>query len=98
MFLPLGPCGQGSFGILIIGKTIRTLAYDYEIPFADDSANSALRTADVAWGFGILVGLILWGLGLCWYLLGHAVVLDQLRKDRMFLGHAQFSVGMWALT
>jgi len=99
MFLPLGPCGQGSFGILIIGKTVRTLAYDLSTPLANDDSQSALRTADVAWGFGILVGLILWGLGLCWYILGHAVILDHLyRKDSLFLSRAKFSVGMWALT
>jgi tellurite resistance protein TehA-like permease len=72
MFLPLGPCGQGSFGILIIEKTIRCLAYDHGTPFTVDDSASALRTADVAWGFGNIVGLALWGLGLCFYILAHA--------------------------
>lgn len=99
LFLPLGPCGQGSFGILLLGKTVRTLAYDYNVPLADDSGASSLRTADVAWGFGILVGLIIWGLGLCWYLLGHAIVLDHFwHNQRDFFHHTRFSVGMWALT
>lgn len=99
LFLPLGPCGQGSFGILIIGKTVRALAYDHNTPLANDDMSSSLRTADVAWGSGIIVGLIIWGLGLCWYILAHAIILDHFWKnDTRFFHHAQFSISLWSLT
>lgn len=103
VFLPLGPCGQGSFGIILLGRTIRKLAYTHDVgmtiapPGLIDSISNA-RIADAVYAGGIVTGMILWGLGLCWYLLAFGLIFDHLRKDRDFFHHSKFSVGLWALT
>lgn len=105
MFLPLGPCGQGSFGIVLLGRTVRELAYDHNVGFAispssSTASTSSLIIADAIYAGGLITGLILWGLGLCWYLLAHAVILRHVlqRPNRNFFSHSRFSVGLWALT
>jgi tellurite resistance protein TehA-like permease len=103
VFLPLGPCGQGSFGIILLGRTIRQLAYVHDIgmtiaaPGAIDAV-SIFRVADAVYAGGLVTGMVLWGLGLCWYILASAMILDHLRKDHTFFHHSKFSVGLWALT
>ncbi|WVQ85104.1 hypothetical protein IAT38_007269 [Cryptococcus sp. DSM 104549] len=120
VFLPLGPCGQGSFGIVILGRTVRALAYEHGIGLgilppagAGDVATAALRRdailrmADAVYAGGLVTGLILWGLGFCWYVLATfcwyvlatAVFVDHVwTKNRGYMGQKAFSVGFTALT
>jgi tellurite resistance protein TehA-like permease len=72
LFLPLGPCGQASYGILMMGVVIRTLAYDHGIGLGispkqgGTGSESMLRIADAVYAGGIVTSLILWGLGFVW--------------------------------
>ena len=114
VFLPLGPCGQGSFGIITLGKVIRELAYDHGVALAPNgSTESSLRIADAAYTGGIVTGLVLWGLGrvwsirnfvtlltsrFVWYTLAFAMMAEHTWKNRDFFWLKKFSVGFWALT
>lgn len=60
VFLPLGPLGQGSFGLMQLGKEAMTV-------FPDTNSLPAQISADpILYIFGFVVGLIMWGLGLVW--------------------------------
>lgn len=99
VFLPLGPCGQGSFGIVMLGVVTRSLAYQYNTSMIPvDTAEAALRIADAIYAVCLITGLVLWGLALAWYTLGVAMFLDGLRKDKQILSVGKFGVGLWALT
>ncbi|KAF5683080.1 sulfite transporter Ssu1, partial [Fusarium denticulatum] len=60
VFLPLGPLGQGSFGIMQLGK--QTLRISKEVKFLPD----APITGQVFYAVGVLVAFVLWGFGLVW--------------------------------
>ncbi|WVF72797.1 hypothetical protein IAT40_007615 [Kwoniella sp. CBS 6097] len=117
MFLPLGPCGQGSFGIALLGKVTRDLAYNYDthLALAPVSGTTASGTgivvnkgnqgrilitsmADSIYAGCLLCALILWGLGLVFYVLAMMVTLDH------GLGHSEYwspknlSIGWLAYT
>ncbi|KAL1408025.1 Plasma membrane sulfite pump involved in sulfite metabolism [Vanrija albida] len=100
VFLPLGPCGQGAFGIVSMGVGVRTLAYTYGVPVIPGltEAEGAQRIADAMYAGCMLTGLVLWGLALLWYTIAVALFVDQWRKDWRLLGPGKFSVGLWALT
>jgi tellurite resistance protein TehA-like permease len=103
VFLPLGPCGQGSFGIILLGRAVRQLAYGHTVgmtisPSVSIDSSSIYRIADAVYAGGLVTGLVLWGLGLCWYILAFAVVIQHVRTQPDFFHHSKFSVGLWALT
>ncbi|TXT13237.1 hypothetical protein VHUM_00604 [Vanrija humicola] len=100
VFLPLGPCGQGAFGIISMGVGVRTLAYRHATPMIPHltEAEGALRIADAMYAGCLVTGLVLWGLALLWYTIAVALFVDQWRKDWRLLGMGKFSVGLWALT
>lgn len=99
VFLPLGPCAQGAFGIVNMGVTARQLAYEHSTPIIPGMAlEASLHIADAMYAGGIVAGLILWGLALLWYTLGIALFLDGWRKDWSLLGTGKFTVGYWSLT
>jgi tellurite resistance protein TehA-like permease len=99
-FLPLGPCGQGSYGIIIMGQTARRLAYEFGTPMIPGltDVEGARRIADAMYAGGLVAGLVLWGLGLVWYTLAMLLFLDGWRKDWTLLGPGKFLVGLWGLT
>jgi len=104
VFLPLGPCGQGSFGIILLGRTVRHLSYlhgsNLTIGIAADAGATHSNIADAIYAGGLVTGLILWGLGLCWYTLAFAMTINHVikKENRTFFHPAKFSVGLWALT
>ena len=99
LFLPLGPCGQGSFGIIILGRVVRDLAYDYNVGFAlAPTSDSVLRMADAIYAGGLVTGLILWGLGLVWYTLAMIMTLDHGFRNIVYFSHRSFSIGWTAYT
>jgi tellurite resistance protein TehA-like permease len=98
-FLPLGPCGQGSYGIIMMGTTARHLAYDFDTPIIPGlDADAARRIADAMYAGGLVVGLIMWGLALVFYLLASALFIDSWRRDWALLGRSRFAIGLWGLT
>nr|XP_018999574.1 uncharacterized protein I203_07769 [Kwoniella mangroviensis CBS 8507]OCF63035.1 hypothetical protein I203_07769 [Kwoniella mangroviensis CBS 8507] len=101
LFLLIGPCGQGSFGTVTLGKVVKDLVYSLGI---DNLATQKQQTemammAQATYAGGFVTGLILWGLGLCWYLLATALVIDHIwNVDRSYLRHRSFNVSFTALT
>jgi tellurite resistance protein TehA-like permease len=98
VFLPLGPCGQGSFGILLLGKMARTLAYDYDLHMTIITGEAGRTIADAIYAGGLVTSLVLWGLGLVWYTLATAFFIDHFLKNRAYFGRKSFSIGFTALT
>lgn len=109
VLLPIGPCGQGSFGIVLLGRTVRDLAWTYTTGFsvgqssfalnADATLNSMRIIADAIYAGCLITGLILWGLGLVWYLIGmHIFLRHCLSVDRAYMRPKQFTLGLYALT
>lgn len=97
VFLPLGPCGQGAYGIINMGVVARKLAYSGTSIVAKIGGNGALRIADTLYAAGLVTGLILWGLALAWYILGMGLFLRQIKKQPSLLTEG-FGLGLWALT
>lgn len=103
VFLPLGPCGQGSFGIILLGSVVRDLAYSHNIgltipPASGPSVDSMYRIADGIYASGLLTGFILWGLGLVWYSIAMAITIDHAIRNKVYMSHVSFTIGWTAYT
>ena len=83
VFLPLGPLGQGSFGIMQLGTDALSLFQNYGyIP-------AAPMAGQIFYAAGILVALIMWGFGLVWLFFAIA----SLSRQRF-----PFNLGWWGFT
>jgi tellurite resistance protein TehA-like permease len=87
-FLPLGPCGFGSYTIFHLGKVSRVVFAQTDIFRNTTTAGSV--AGEIAYVFGFLVALILWGFGLVWL----TFALASIYKSRPF----PFSMGWWGFT
>ncbi|PVU92629.1 hypothetical protein BB561_003718 [Smittium simulii] len=84
--LPLGPMGQGAFGIINLGNIAHNLS--------KNSSNEAYRIfGESAFGAGILIGLIMWGFAVFWISTA-AVYIAMTFKKTPF----KFNLGWWGLT
>ncbi|CRL25728.1 C4-dicarboxylate transporter/malic acid transport protein [Penicillium camemberti] len=81
-FLPLGPLGQGGFGILKLGSVAQKV-FPQTHALGPESGNAFYYA-------GFLIGILLWAFGLVWLFFAMASVL----KTRRF----PFSLGWWAFT
>jgi C4-dicarboxylate transporter/malic acid transport protein len=84
-FQPLGPCGQGAFGLIQtaeVGKTV----------FAKRMLAGEVDSGRIIFVVSTLIGLFLWGLGLWW--LVHAVFASAIRLS---LGGMKFSLVCWQI-
>lgn len=98
-FLPLGPCGQGSYGIVSMGILARKLVWEHNTPLLPKLDMDANRTiADGIYAGCLCTALVLWGLALCFYTLAFAQALYALRKNWIWLGPDKFHVGLWGIT
>jgi len=82
-FLPLGPIGQGAFGIqqlALAGKKVFT-----EMELIQDP-----NSGEIIFIISTMVGLILWGLGIWWLAHGITSVLVRLKEGRI-----TFNMGFW---
>jgi tellurite resistance protein TehA-like permease len=99
VFLPVGPCGQGSFGIATMGVVARQLAYEHDVSIIPGlHGDDAKYIASAMYAGGLVVGFVLWGLALAWYTIGMAMFIDGVRRDPKLLGLGNFTVSLWALT
>lgn len=109
VFLPLGPCGQGAFGAMILGSVVRDLAYVHDISLtvapsaalitgAAPIADSMYRIADGVYAAGLVTGFTLWGLGLVWYTIAMAITLDHAIRNKVYMSHTSFTIGWTAYT
>ncbi|OQE28841.1 hypothetical protein PENSTE_c003G04487 [Penicillium steckii] len=82
VFLPLGPLGQGGYGIQKLGQSAQKI-----FPQTQTLSSSA---GEVFYIIGNLMGLLLWGFGLVWLTFAIATLVNS----RKF----PFNMGWWALT
>lgn len=69
-FLPLGPCGQGGYALIELGRVAYRLIPALRQADAQNEAWQALAPVGMAmYGAGIVTGLLLWGLGIWWMFL-----------------------------
>jgi C4-dicarboxylate transporter/malic acid transport protein len=81
-WLALGPIGTGAFGMLVLGG-------DASAIFA---AQGLASVGTVTAGFGVVMGLLLWGFGLWWILLAALITI------RYFRAGVPFNLGWWGYT
>lgn len=96
VFLPLGPCGQGSFAILQFSKVIRSLAEKSNVALGAGATLSASdqRTFALAIYAGTLpVALVIWGLGFFWLTIAVMSVSKMALTDRL-----AFNMGFWRVS
>lgn len=99
IFLPVGPCGQGSFGIITMGVVAKRLAYEYDTSIIPGlHGEDARMLASAMYAGGLVTGFVLWGLALAWWTVGMAMFIDGVRRDIKLLGLGNFTVSLWALT
>ncbi|KAL4794750.1 sulfite efflux pump SSU1 [Aspergillus venezuelensis] len=83
VFLPLGPLGQGGFGIQELGIAAKKV-------FHTTRTLDGSITGHVLYSVGFLTGIIMWALGIVWLCFAVFTIL----KVRRF----PFNMGWWALT
>jgi C4-dicarboxylate transporter/malic acid transport protein len=81
-WLALGPIGTGALGLVVLGAAAPAI-------FA---ANGLASVGEVAFGLGVIGGLILWGYGLWW------LSLAVLKTMRYLRGGLPFNLGWWGFT
>jgi tellurite resistance protein TehA-like permease len=82
IFLPLGPLGEGGFGIMQLGAVSRTL-------FPLTKTLSLVSDAgDILFVFGFFTALLMWGFGLAWLFWG-AMAFARARPP--------FNMGWWSI-
>ncbi|KAH8918248.1 C4-dicarboxylate transporter/malic acid transport protein [Atractiella rhizophila] len=105
VFLPLGPCGQGGFSLLRLGKDAASL-------FAENSDEGLRELGKAMYGAGAVLSLLFWGLGMWWFALAAATLLPRFLwgaegEGRECVGGAEgkggrsgieFSIGWWSFT
>ncbi len=81
-WLALGPIGTGALGLLVLGSNAPRV-------FA---AQGMEGVGEVAFGLGVIGGVMLWGYGLWWLLLA------ILKTARYLRGGLPFNLGWWGFT
>lgn len=83
VFLPLGPLGQGAFGIMQLGRDAMDIfPRTHTMPLAP-------ITGEVFYSMGLLIALIMWGFGLIWLFFA----LASISRSRF-----PFNMGWWGFT
>lgn len=83
-FLPLGPLGQGSFGIMQLGKIAS------EVFPRQHSLPAVKNAGEILYVLGFLIGIIMWGFGLVWLTIAAATISYSKRFP--------FNMGWWGFT
>jgi len=84
-FQPLGPSGQGAFGLIQMAEVGRTV-------FAERRLAGEAEAGRIIFIFSTVMGLFIWGLGLWW--LVHAAFASAIRLS---LGGVKFSLVCWQI-
>ncbi|GAK67324.1 sulfite transporter Ssu1 [Moesziomyces antarcticus] len=95
-FLPLGPCGQGAFGLLQLSSVLYKISLSEHTalpsPNATD-AETARIMATAIYAVSVPVALVIWGLGLVWLVLAVSSLVDL-----WLVSELSFNLGFWATT
>ncbi|OMH85486.1 Sulfite efflux pump SSU1 [Zancudomyces culisetae] len=85
VYLPLGPLGQGAFGIMTLG-TVAAKIFPTVYP-------ELTMFGPIAEGLGLIIGAIMWGFGLFWLVQACAQTCYGMIKHVV-----RFNMGWWAFT
>ncbi|KAI7340876.1 putative C4-dicarboxylate transporter/malic acid transport protein [Hortaea werneckii] len=83
-FLPLGPLGQGGFGIMQLGKV------SLQVFPAMQTLPTISRPGEIFYALGFFTAIIMWGFGLVWLCFAVATVVRSKRFP--------FNMGWWGFT
>ncbi|PWN46567.1 hypothetical protein IE53DRAFT_391258 [Violaceomyces palustris] len=98
-FLPLGPCGQGAFGLLQLSRDLVSIVTEEAgrsgiAPLGGQvGTERALIMAYAVQAVTIPIALVLWGLGLVWLCLAVATITDM-----AFASVVPLNLGWWGFT
>ncbi|KAN0065569.1 Plasma membrane sulfite pump involved in sulfite metabolism [Thecaphora frezii] len=102
-FLPLGPCGQGAFGLLQLANDVVALTHRTRRTALggglvdgggqDEAYEVAKLIAYAIQGVSVPVALVLWGLGLVWLVLAVVTIADMTAASLV-----PFNMGWWGYT
>ena len=85
VFLPLGPLGQGGFGIQNLGSVARQVFRD-----TDTLPLSMVYAGDILYVVGFMIGTVMWGFGLVWFFFARATIWHMPKFP--------FNMGWWGFT
>ena len=88
VFLPIGPLGQGGFGIQQLGKVALELVPQTKSFGA--AGLDASRAGEMLYVIGVFMGLIMWGAGLVWLSFAFISIITT--------SHFPFNMGWWGFT
>jgi len=95
-FLPLGPCGQGAFGLLQISSVLYKISKETGQALASTSTTSSAEAqimATAIYAVSVPIALVLWGLGLVWLILAIGFLIDLAIVQEL-----SFNLGWWGFT
>ncbi|CAK7237124.1 Plasma membrane sulfite pump involved in sulfite metabolism [Sporothrix eucalyptigena] len=87
VFLPIGPLGQGGFGIQQLGKVAMDI-----LPQLGAFTSVASRAGEMLYVVGVFLALVMWGFALVW--LSFALI----SIVTVTLQHFPFNMGWWGFT
>ena len=87
-FLPIGPLGQGGFGVQQLGKVAVSIASRTSI--FDNIMLDPMRGAETLYVIGVFCAMVMWGFAMVWM----AYAAFSLYRTR----HFPFNMGWWGLT
>ncbi|KZP24130.1 hypothetical protein FIBSPDRAFT_1012499 [Athelia psychrophila] len=93
-FLPLGPCGQGGYALIELGRNAMTLFPILAAAHPENEAYASLASIGSAmYGSALATGLLLFGLGLWWLFLAVVTV-----STHYVTYDIAFNMGAWGVT
>ncbi|RFU35370.1 hypothetical protein B7463_g950, partial [Scytalidium lignicola] len=84
VFMPLGPLGQGGFGIMQLGKVAQET-----FPKTGTLSNLTTKSGEILYVMGWMIAVIMWGFGLVWFFFAAA----SITRSRF-----PFNMGWWGFT
>lgn len=85
VFLPIGPLGQGGYGIQQLGKVALAL-----VPESNAFGGVAVRAGEILYVLGVFLAIIMWGFALVW--LSFALI------SIVTMQNFPFNMGWWGFT